>query len=189
MIVINFSNSDYYLRGKLLRDGFNIDNTNTITEADRNELIGIGESDFKHYKNIMDLFNIVGVFINQDSNYLAIVSIYERIQSNKALLKREAFENSKESMQNNNRHANISRINNQINKDIELIKYYLSKITQESLNENVIARVQDKLKEIQNYPHKFKLTEIANEIFSEIVSTKKQHLGYDLTLIKKDLGV
>lgn len=189
MQVINFSNAQLYLKGHILNVGINIISDPNITESDRTDLIGIGEADSKHYKEVIEFFNIAGLFVKEDINYKACVERYEKLKGLEALLKKEGFLATQDNQDKQARLENVLRIKSQIETSTKAIKHYLSQIKQEDISNELLAIIEKEYSEIKDYPHTFKATQYAKEIYNEIVATKKQHLGAMLTQIKNELGL
>lgn len=191
MIVINFTNTQQYLKGTILQQGVNVVNNENITEADRSDIIGIGADDMAHYKEVLEFFAVTDIFVEEGTYTRAIKEIYNRLCANRELIKQEGFLISEEQKTETTRYSNINALNQSIKNDTEAIKKFFSIIESERkpLSEAIIKAIKKEFADIENYKNKFKIVEVAKEIYKELLSEKKQHLGYELTQIKKVLGV
>lgn len=189
MQVINFSNAHLYLKGHILNVGINIISDPNITESDRSDLIGIGEADYKHYKEVIEFFNISGLFVDEDINYKACVERYEKLKGLEALLKKESFLATQENQDKKARLGNVLNLKSQIETSTKAIKHYLTQIKQEDISNELLAIIEKEYSDIKDYPHSFRATEYAKQIYNDIVKTKKQHLGAVITQIKNELGL
>lgn len=188
MIVINFDNQPHTLKNHIIGVGVSIIQDDSISEADRTEYLGIGEADMQHYKEIMEFFAIKDIFINDsDVNYKALIERYENLTKLRELLKAESklkFENANQG----NRSQNIIFINKQIQASIKMCEFYNYKISRAVLSEAQLEAVEKEYNDIKNYPHRFKIMDIIDELYNQLITEKMQLYPYAYYAIKQDLG-
>lgn len=188
MIIVNFDNKPHTLKNHIIGVGVSIIQDDSISEADRTEYLGIGEADMQHYKEVMEFFAIKGIFISdEDLNYKALLERYQNLTNLRELLKAESklkFENANQG----DRGQNIIFINKQIKASIKMCEFYNSKISRAYLSEEQLEAIEKEYNDIKNYPHRFKIMDIINELYNQLITEKMQLYPYAYYAIKQDLG-
>ena len=183
MLVINFSNKVQYLKGVTLNVGANIISDDVgFTEADRSEIIGIGQGDLDHYNDVLTFLATSEAFVNENSK---IISLHTNILGLKDLLKAEIAKKAESAFVEAQRNKNIISLSKKIKAYEKRMKTFFDNIELKPISENFL-QVLDKLySNVADDAHQdFTITQFAKSAYTEIKNTKKQVLGYELAQIK-----
>lgn len=188
MIVINFDNKPHMLKGHIVGVGVNIISDDNITENDRTEFLGIGIEDMQYYKEIMQFFEIKGIFIDGESlDYKSLLERYNNLLQTRELLKKEA------SIKVENLNQEKSKLILMLNKQIETNKkaciFYNSKIKRENLTEAQLQAIEREYNDLRDYPYRFKIMEVVDMLYTQLITEKKQAYPFAYYEIQKDLGL
>lgn len=183
MLVINFSNKVQYLKGIMLKVGANIISDEMgITEADRSEIIGIGQGDLDHYNDVLVFLATSEAFVNTDNK---ITSLHANILGLKDLLKAEIAKKTESDIVEAQRNKNIISLNKKIKAYEKRMETFFDNIELKPISESLL-QVLDKLYSnvIDDAHQDFTITQFAKSAYTEIKNTKKQVLSYELAQIK-----
>ena len=182
MIVINFTDKVQYLKGVSLSVGANIVSDDVgFTEADRSEIIGIGQGDLDHYNDTLE-FLASQAFVNENSK---ITSLHKNILSLRSLLDAEIAKKVDSVIVEPQRNKNIINLNKKIKVYKQRMKTFFDDIELKPISDSFL-KVLDKLySNVTDDAHQyFTITKFAKSAYTDIKNTKKQVLGYELAQIK-----
>lgn len=182
MLVINFSDKEQYLKGVSLGVGANILSDDVgFTEADRSEIIGIGQGDLDHYNDTIE-FLASQAFVNENSK---ITSLHKNILNLRGLLKAEINKKVNCAIVEPQRNKNIIDLNKKIKVYEQRMKTFFDNIELKPISESFLQVLDKIYSNVTDDEHQdFKITKFAKSAYTEIKNTKKQVLGYELAQIK-----